>query len=325
MSRQVHEALAAFAETARSAVAACAGLPARGRVRPLADSGLIGVLAAEEAGGLALGLEHAVPVLQAAGAGLLGYPLMESMLLAAALGDRPEAALVVMGEAVATVAWAGRAVLRDGAVSGVVGRAPLGDVADLILVMLEDGAVLVRGDDPGVTVTAANGLDLEVPEGEVRLEGVGCVAVLGAAAVEGIEGGAQILRAAAIRGSVETCLAAAVEHTSAREQFGRKLVMFQALRNAMARQKLAAEHIGAAVERSLMRPEDRLARAAAFATATRFGAAAVESALQLHGGMGFTWDIPMHRHLRRIRTLEAQGDVTGLHRRIAGHLLDANA
>ena len=191
--------------------------------------------------------------------------------------------------------------------------------------MLGEGAALVRKDDPGVVVTEALGLDLEVPEGEVRLTGASCVAVLGPAAVEGIEGGAQILRAASIRGSVETCLAAAMEHTSNREQFGKKLVMFQALRHAMSRQKLAAEHIGAAIERSLMRPGDRLARAAAFATATRFGAAAVESALQLHGGMGFTWDIPMHRHLRRIRTLEAQGDVSGVHRRIAEALLDANA
>ncbi len=32
----------------------------------------------------------------------------------------------------------------------------------------------------------------------------------------------------------------------------------------------------------------------------------------MHGGMGFTWDVPVHRHVRRIRALQAQGDASGV-------------
>lgn len=325
MSTAHHDALAAFATTAASAVAACQGLDPRGRAGCLAEAGLIGVLAAEASGGLALGLDHAVPVLNAAGAGLLGYPLIESMLLAAALGEHPEAARIVLGEATATIAWSGRATLTAGRLSGTTGRAPMAESADLVLVLTADGAALVATRAAGVTVRPGDGLDVDAPECDVGLAGAEPLALLDAAAVDAIELGAQLLRAAAIGGTVETCLAAAVAHTSTRVQFGKALVSFQSLRHAMARQKLAAEHIGAAIARSLMRPDDRLARAAAFAAATRFGAAAVESALQLHGGMGFTWDIPMHRHLRRIRAWEAQGNAAGLHRRLAADLLAANA
>jgi len=201
----------------------------------------------------------------------------------------------------------------------------MADSADLILVQTTTGAALVDATAPGVTIRAGDGLDVETPECEVVLTGAEPLATLDASAVAGIEQGAQLLRAAAIGGAVETCLAATVAYTSTRTQFGKALVSFQALRHAMSRQKLAAEHIGAAIARSLMYPDDRLARAATFAAATRFGAAAVESALQLHGGMGFTWDIPIHRHLRSIRTWEAQGDAAGLHRRLAADLLAANA
>jgi alkylation response protein AidB-like acyl-CoA dehydrogenase len=42
-----------------------------------------------------------------------------------------------------------------------------------------------------------------------------------------------------------------------------------------------------------------------------FMAAHQRGALQIHGGMGFTWDVPVHRHLRRVARLQAQGDASG--------------
>ena len=41
-----------------------------------------------------------------------------------------------------------------------------------------------------------------------------------------------------------------------------------------------------------------------------YGSAISEGALQIHGGMGFTWDVPVHRHLRRVRALQAQGEAS---------------
>ena len=121
-----------------------------------------------------------------------------------------------------------------------------------------------------------------------------------------------------------------VEHVSTREQFGKTLVSFQALRHALARQKLAVEHIRAALARhdalaARGASEAALAHRVTFAAAVRFGAASVESALQLHGGMGFTWDVPIHRYLRRVRAVEAQGNAAALHRGLALDLLNANS
>jgi alkylation response protein AidB-like acyl-CoA dehydrogenase len=324
------DGIAAFAETARHAVVACAGLPVRERTRQLAGDGLFGILAPDAAGGLGLNLAFATPVMDAAGAGLLAYPLAETLLLGAAFGASPVGRAIVLGEKIATIAWTGRATAVGGKLSGTVGRAPLAGDADLLLVKTDAGAVLVPLDAPGITVQPAFGLDVETPEHEVSLTQVTPLAKLDAAAFAVLREGALLLWAAAIGGAAERCLALALEHVSTREQFGRTLVSFQALRHALARQKLAVEHVRAALERhaaliGCQAVEARIAGRAAYAAATRFGIAAIESALQLHGGMGFTWEVDIHRHLRRARTWEAQGDAAGLHRHIAQDLLTANA
>ncbi|MCQ4161854.1 hypothetical protein NON00_18225, partial [Roseomonas sp. GC11] len=112
---------AEFAASAARAVAACAGLGHRARAARLAEDGLPGVLAGEAVGGLGLGLPFAVPVLAAAGAGDLAFPLLETMLLARALApERPGiAAALVAGEACATIAWGGAARLEAGGVTGM--------------------------------------------------------------------------------------------------------------------------------------------------------------------------------------------------------------
>jgi len=324
------DALRAFAETAASAVAACGELAPRARAERLAADGLLGVLAPEEAGGLGLDAAFAIPVMAAAGAGLLGFPLLETLLLGAALGQDPAGKEIVFGERIGTIAWSGTAALSGSMLRGAVGRAPMAEDADLLLVATGEGAALVALDGPGITIAEAVGLDVDVPESEVVLHDAPAVARIGIHGLARLREEALVLWAAAIQGAADSCLSLAVDHTGTREQFGRALVNFQVLRHALARQKLAVEHIRAALTRYVTlvaegAPEARLARHAAFAAATRFGAAAVENALQLHGGMGFTWDLPLHRHLRRIRAWEAQGNAVAVHRGLADELLRANA
>lgn len=325
-----HADLAAFAETAAHAVRACAALAPPAQARLLAEAGLLGILAPEAAGGLGLDLHYAVPVMAAAAGGLLGFPLAETMLLAAALATDPAGPALAAGTLTATIAWTGTATRSGGRLHGTVGRAPAAEGCDAVLVRLPEGAALLRLNTPGVTLSDGLGLDVDAPEFDVVLDGAAPVAGIGAGACARLDADALVLRTAAIMGSAETCLAMAAEHTAARRQFGRKLVAFQALRHAMARQKLAVESLRGALTRCLdLAPEDELealpARQAAFAAAARLGPAAIESALQLHGGMGFTWDLPLHRHLRRVRSLEAQGDAPGVHAAIAAALLDTNA
>jgi alkylation response protein AidB-like acyl-CoA dehydrogenase len=315
-----------FVETAKRAVLACEGLGLGEQASVLAEAGLLGILAPEAVDGLGLDLSFAVPVIAAASAALFGFPLLETMLLAASLGKA--GAAILAGEKTATIAWAGTASRHGDRIDGVVGRAPAAADCDYALVNCGDGAVLVALGDPGVTVSATAGIDVEAPEYEITLTNAGVLASLTEDEFASLNSQAMVLRAAAMMGAAEACLAAAIEHVSTRQQFGRALVAFQALRHALARQKLGIENIRASITRSLTLGDDGaaagLARRAAFAAAAQYGPPALENALQLHGGMGFTWAVPMHRYLRRVRSWELQGDAPGVRRAIARSLLDAN-
>ena len=127
-----------------------------------------------------------------------------------------------------------------------------------------------------------------------------------------LEADATILRAAAMLGSAETCLDLAQEHASTRRQFGHALAYNQAIRHALARHKLGLEGMRHVITRALGDEAGALERDAAFLAASAYGALICEGAVQIHGGMGFTWDVPVHRHLRRIRSLQAQGSASGM-------------
>lgn len=322
-----------FTETAAKAVSSCACLDCAESARRLAADGLLGVLADEGVGGLGLTLPYAVPIAAQAAAGLLAFPLVETVLLVRELAvSVPDlAGRLVAGDGIATVAWIGAAdAVSDGdglRLSGTVARAPLADRAAHVLVAIEDGsAAIVPTAAPGVAVEAGLSLSLETPDHMVTLAGVfvAAAAVLPREAVAALRRDALVLRAAAILGSAEASLAMAVAHVTDRRQFGKALVANQAVRHMLARQKLALEGIRSAIGRCVLAPapSDLLARAA-FLHAAEAGAAIAETAIQLYGGMGFTWDVPVHRHLRLIRSLAMRDDAGALYDAMAEDLTGA--
>lgn len=304
-----------FIETASRAVAACAGKEAAAQARILAEDGLLGILADEDAGGLALDAAFAVPVLEAAGAGLLDFPLLETMLLARLL-PAEFATPLVEGAARGSIAWTG------GLEHGAAGRAPMGEGADILLVRAgTDAAALLRLDDPGITLLPDDGMDVDVPEASFRLKGAVPVCQLPEGSWTQLQEEALLLRAAVMLGGAATCLAMATEHVTNRRQFGKPLVANQAVRHTLARHKLMLEGLRGVTERALA-TGTMTARRTAFSVAAQYAPAIAEGALHLHGGMGFTWDVPVHRHLRRLRALEAQGDVPAVRAALAASLID---
>jgi alkylation response protein AidB-like acyl-CoA dehydrogenase len=310
-----------FAVTAARAVAACSGLGLREQARQLADDGLLGIIAHEDVGGLDLPLAFAAPVAAAATAGLLRFPLLETILLGHLLRQSlPRVAeAIVRGEILGTIAWQGRvAAEREESsvvLNGWVARAPCAAEVDYVLMRIgAEGVALVPIEAEGVVVEEGAGLDLTVPEHGIRLESVALPGegILRDDVWTRLGSDANVLRAAAILGSAEACLSLAQEHASTRRQFGRALSYNQAIRHALARQKLGLEGMRHAITRGLGEPAGALERDAAFLAASAYGTSISEGALQIHGGMGFTWDVPVHRHLRRIRSLQAQGDAGGL-------------
>lgn len=306
-----------FAATAERAVAACAGLDLPAQAARLASDGLLGVLADPGIGGLGLPLPFAVPAATAAQAGLLAFPLIEGVLVARHGGAMREAAqAVVDGSAVATVAWRGevRAASRGSAVelTGAVGAAPAASRADFLLVRVDQNrAALVDVRASGVTVEEPSGIDLAIPDHTVRLDGVSIAqdTLLPTGSWRALSADAGLLKAAAVMGSAERCLALACEHAGQRRQFGHALCYNQAIRHALARHKLVLEGIRHSIERCLALGANagEMQREAVFLAAAAGSIAIAEGALQVFGAMGFTWDMPLHRHIRRIRSLQAQG------------------
>jgi alkylation response protein AidB-like acyl-CoA dehydrogenase len=317
-----------FAATAERAVAACATLDSQGRAARLAEDGLLGVLAGEESGGLGLGLRFAVPVLAAAGAGDLGFPLLETLLLIRALeGPKPElAAALVAGEARGTIAWSGAARLEGGRVTGTLGRVPMASETDWALVPLAGGGAALVATGTG-SIDKSITLDVTVPEQLLRLEGAEPALLLDTPARAALEADALVLRAALIMGAAETCISLAAEHVSTRRQFGKPLVAYQTVRHLLARHKLGLEGIRGAIARATTVELDAeaalLASQTAFLAATTHGPLIAEGAMQLFGGMGFTWEVAVHRYMRRIRALEAQGGAPALREAVAARFIDA--
>jgi alkylation response protein AidB-like acyl-CoA dehydrogenase len=236
----------------------------------------------------------------------------------------------VSGAQCATIAWshAASAEAKGGhsLLTGAVGRAPCAADADWLLVRVgDDAAALVPATASGITLEGPTGLDLAMPEYTVRLDRVSIdernLLPAGTWSLQQLD--AMVLRAAAIMGSAEMCLAMAQEHASTRRQFGHALAYNQAIRHALARHKLGLESIRHAITRCHFGEAGALERNAAFLAAASYGVAISHGALQIHGGMGFTWDVPVHRHLRRVRALQAQGEASGTMAALGRRYIDA--
>ncbi len=288
-----------FAQAAGEAIHDALPRDFRDAARVLAEAGLFGVCAAEADGGLGLPIDFALPIAHAAGKLRLRFPLPEQMLLAQAFAGTPIAAALASGDRIATIAWQGSLC------EGVAGHARQVTRCDWVLVREGDGAALV--EVAGLHHEEDGSLDPESPQGWLYLDGATVVARLDAAARAALDNAACLLMAALANGAAEGALEAAATYMATRVQFGRPLSAKQAVRHLLARMKLLQEASGAAVHRALARNEYGEARSArpALAGAIANAAFVIEKAIHLHGGMGFTWELPLHYSLREVRKLDA--------------------
>ena len=115
---------------------------------------------------------------------------------------------------------------------------------------------------------------------------------------------ARTLLAAEAVGGASDCVDAAVDYAKVRQQFGRTIATFQAVKHHCANMLVAAESAIAAVwdaSRAAAEDEEQFRLIAAVAAAQAFPAYArnAELNIQVHGGIGFTWEHDAHLHLRR--------------------------
>lgn len=289
-----------FAQAAAEAIADALTRNVPGRAQVLARSGLSGVCALEAAGGLGLGIDFAVPIVTAAGQQRLPWPLLETLLIAKALGDSPLAQALASGERVATWAWSGSLS------SGLAGHARHAEVADWLLVADGDGGAALL-DRASLTVEADDALDPEHPQAWLTWTHAEVLARLDAQAFQALQREGHILTAAWANGAAQGALAATASYLSTRVQFGRPLSAKQAVRHWLARMQLQQEATRAGILRVLQADEFGAQRDArpVLAHALAQSTFVLEKSLHLHGGMGFTWELPLHHALREVRKFDA--------------------
>ncbi|MER6477595.1 acyl-CoA dehydrogenase family protein [Streptomyces filamentosus] len=199
-------------------------------------------------------------------------------------------------EAVLLFEEAGRALLPGplvathlaaGAVEGAAeGLTVVTEVSPEGLVPWLDAADVVRGD-------AAGAVPLRSVDPLTPLHRAPGTGRLSAGAVE-----AALLTAAEQVGTAAWCTDAAVAHAGRREQFGQVIGGFQAVKHLCAGMLVRTEVARAAVQAAAV-TADRVEIAGAKLLADEAAVANARDCLQVHGGMGFTWEADVHLHLKR--------------------------
>ncbi|HEX4218997.1 MAG TPA: acyl-CoA dehydrogenase family protein, partial [Acidimicrobiales bacterium] len=171
-----------------------------------------------------------------------------------------------------------------------------------LLVPVGDDVVIVDRSNGGVTVEVPTNLDPTRRSARVTLDGAPVEVIPGARRV--LVDLARLLLSAEATGVARECTELASAYAKVREQFGRPIATFQAVKHHCANMLVAAELATAAVwdaARAAGVGGDQLTYAAAVATTLAVPAADQNAQLniQVHGGIGFTWEHDAHLYLRR--------------------------
>ena len=303
----------------------------------IVEMGWLGVTASEEAGGIGADVMTAAVLAQETGRGVLPGPFQSSLVAAIAIERSGDEALcgkllpdLIGGKTRTTLAieepggLCGPDAVEAEAVAGAEGwllsgskiLVPDTDGAQLLLVAARtpDGLGLVRvsADAEGVTINPMRRMDAqscaEVIFEKVKLEGD---ALLGGAAR-----GEEVLReayeiwtvlmAADLLGSAEASLELTKQHATERVQFGKPIGSFQAVSHRLANNLVEVEIGRSLLYGACLALDEKRDNAVALVSAAKAwlsdtAVSAAEAALQIHGGVGFSWEYDVHLHMRRAR------------------------
>ena len=319
--------------------------------REIAELGWLGLSVPEDAGGAGYGFLEEAVLFEEMGRALFVGPYFSTVGLALPALERDEDALrrVVAGEEVVTLAWAeepGPTTLSELDAVGTKAESSNGTwslTGDKVLVPdagIADRAVVVAQRPDGIGLFLA---DVESPEvastmdptrrlGKLTFAGAGASPLAEPAEASSVLTRIRLRALAAVSlegvGIAQTALDLALAHAKERKQFDKPIGTYQAVSHQIADTYMATE-----LARSLSywaawcvaEGDDRAAVAVA-AAKSHAGAAAVaacERSIQVHGGIGFTWEHVLHRFYKRAQWIESFAGYGSAHRSaIAASLLD---
>ncbi|MGW0820672.1 acyl-CoA dehydrogenase family protein [Streptomyces sp. NPDC002845] len=318
--------------------------------KSLADAmGLAGLLVPEAQGGQGATHREAAVVLEELGRAVAPVPYLTSAVVAteALLACPPDTAAELLsalasGRTVGALAvglsvapgGAFEAVRREeGALHGELSGIADAAAADVLLVPAQDGGLYaVDASGVGVTITPQVSLDLTRPLATVTFTGAPArllTSDAGTAVRRALRAGAGLLASEQL-GLADWCLTETVAYLKDRKQFNRPVGGFQALKHRLAQLWLETVNLRAAARNAADAlatdsTDTDVAVAVAQAYAAPVAVHTAEEALQLHGGIGMTWEHPIHLYLKRAKADSIAYGTPGAHREALGELVDLRA
>ncbi len=320
--RELGEVARAFLTTHKARTAARDLLNAEQETGPpfwgdLTGLGWLGLHIEEQYGGSGFGLPELVVVIDELGRAVAPGPFVPtvaaSAVIQAAGNDEQKTRLLpglIDGSRTAAIGIAGDVSASNGHVSGDAGVVLGAALADVLLLAVGEDMIVVERGAAGVSVQSPGSLDLTRRSAHVTLADVAIGDNLLPGARAGALARARTLFAAEAVGGASDCVDTAVEYAKVREQFGRTIATFQAVKHHCANMLVGSESAVATVwdaARAAGEDEEQFHLIAAAAATLAFSAYVrnAELNIQVHGGIGFTWEHDAHLHLRRAMTLQA--------------------
>ncbi|QNR35614.1 acyl-CoA dehydrogenase [Mycobacterium avium] len=275
----------------------------------LAELGIFGVAVPEEAGGAGGSVEDLCAMVEEAAKALIPGPVATTALATLVVSDAELLAALAAGERFAGLALQGD-ITFDGAASTASGTLPfaLGAADGGVLLLPADGRWLVVDTaSDGVHIEPLAATDFSRPLARVVLDSAPATVL--AQTPGRVEELAATVLAAEAAGITRWSLQTAVDYAKVREQFGKPIGSFQAIKHLCAEMLCRAEQAEvAAADAARAAAEDdpaqfSLAAALAAATAITAVKANVKDCIQVLGGIGCTWEHDAHLYLRRAHAI----------------------
>ncbi len=298
----------------------------------IATMGWLGLHLPEEVGGSDFGFPELAVLVEQFGRAVVPGPLVPTLVVSATLAAAGSESLkqkylagLADGSVVGAVGLTAELTAGSGGWSGSAPAVVSAGVSDVILLPDGDDVVLFETSAPGLERSTPPNMDPSRRSARVRLSGTAGERITGARRL--FVDLARVLFAAEATGVAAECTNVASAYAKVRHQFGRPIGVFQAVKHHCANMALATELATAATwdaARAVAGGGDQLSIAAAIAAAVAVPAAATnaEMNIQVHGGIGYTWEDNAHLYFRRalaisalVSEADAAQDVTDITRR----------
>jgi len=315
----------------------------------MVEQGYTGIIFPEEYGGVGLGNVELILLMEEAGRALIPGPLYSTVALAGAVIDavaskeqkKKYLAPICSGQARATVAmletnasWDLEDLRIQATSDRVTGEklfVPDAKVADFIVVVTRGGVFLADRKAPGISIAPMNAIDLTRKVYSVRFNNTPMERLGGGTGLAGALDVAAAALVAEMVGGMQRTLDITVEYAKMRKQFGKPIGMYQAVQHQCADMYLETESARSAVYYAAWALEQKTPDATVAVSIAKMYASDAARAvgnrgIQVHGGMGFTWENDIHLYYKRAKASEtALGDSTYHRERIARLVIDARA